>query len=209
LIDSPIAFTGSQVLRIVLNNKSLFGAVLAIPAALMLVGLSRGAVPPVDLLHPTGETSARLMIIAMMIAPLIALVGPRGWLRWLLARRRALGVAAFAYALLHLVLYMVDMGVLADMLAEFTAPGIWTGWAAFVLMIPLALTSNDASMRALKSGWKRLQRLAYPAALLTLLHWIFVHNNLVAALVHFVPLMLLLFLRSVRSPRPTLQGSKP
>jgi methionine sulfoxide reductase heme-binding subunit len=207
LIDNPIAFIGVPVLRIVLNNKPLFWAVLAIPAAFMMLGLSLGTASPDELLHPTGETSARLMIIAMMIAPLIAVIGPRRWLRWLLARRRALGVAAFAYALLHLVLYIVDMGLLADMLAEVTAPGIWTGWVAFALMIPLALTSNDASMRALKSGWKRLQRLVYPAALLTLLHWVFVHNNLVAALVHFAPLMLLLILRFVRSPRPTLQGS--
>lgn len=209
MIANPITTTDFGVLRIILNSKLLFWAVLAIPAMAMIIGLMRGAASPDELLHPTGETSARLMIIAMMIAPLIALVGPRGWLRWLLARRRAFGVAAFAYALLHLVLYVIDMGLLADMLAEFTAPGIWTGWVAFVLMIPLALTSNDASMRALKSGWKRLQRLAYPAALLTLLHWVFVHNNLVAALVHFVPLMLLLVLRFVRSLRPTLQGSTP
>ncbi len=209
MIDNPIAFIGLPVLRIILNNKPLFWAVVAIPAVFMVAGWSRGAVLSGDLLHPTGETSARLMIIAMMIAPLIAVIGPRGWLRWLLARRRALGVAAFGYALLHLILYLVDMGVLADMLAEFTAPGIWTGWVAFALMTPLALTSNDASMRALKSGWKRLQRLVYPAALLTLLHWVFVHNNLVAALVHFAPLMVLLILRFVRSPRPTLQGSTP
>ncbi len=162
---------------------------------------------PVDLLQPTGETSARLLIVAMMIAPLIALVGPLGWLRWLLARRRSIGVAAFAYAMLHLVLYIVDMELLSAMLAEITAPGIWTGWAAFVLMIPMALTSNNVAVRTLKSGWKRLQRLVYPAALLTLLHWVFVHNNLVAALVHFVPLMVLLLLRLARYPRSTLQGS--
>lgn len=195
------------MLRIVLNNKPLFWALLAIPAFMFISSWARGGTEPADLLHPTGETSARLMIVAMMIAPLIALIGPHDRLRWLLVRRRSIGVAASGYALLHLALYVVDMELLAAMLAEFTAPGIWTGWAAFVLMIPLALTSNNAAMRTLKSGWKRVQRLVYPAALLTLLHWIFVHNNLVAALVHFVPLMVLLLLRLARSPRPTLKGS--
>ncbi len=193
-------------MRTVLNSKLLLWVVLAIPAAAMLRAFLMGTTDAADLLHPSGEFSARLMIVAMMIAPLIAVVGAHGWLRWLLARRRALGVAAFGYAVLHLVLYVVDMGVLDDMLAEVGAPGIWTGWVAFALMIPLALTSNDASMRALQSGWKRLQRLAYPAALLTLAHWVFVHNNAVAALVHFAPLILLLVFRFVRSTRQPQQG---
>jgi sulfoxide reductase heme-binding subunit YedZ len=46
-------------------------------------------------------------------------------------------------------------------------------------------------MRALKAGWKRLQRLAYPAAVLTLVHWLFIHNNRWVALAHFAPLALL------------------
>lgn len=172
----------------------------------MLRAFFTGASDAADLLHPSGESSARLMIVAMMIAPLIAVVGARGWLRWLLARRRALGVAAFGYTLLHLVFYVVDMGRVADMLAELGAPGIWTGWAAFLLMVPLALTSNDASMRLLSAAWKRVQRLAYPAALLTLAHWVLVHNNVVAALAHFAPLALLLLLRFVRSPRQVLHS---
>ena len=194
-------------MRTVLNNKPLLWVVLAIPAAAMLPAFWTGATDAADLLHPSGEFSERLMIVSMMIAPLIAVIGPRGWLCWLLARRRALGVAAFGYAVLHLVLYVVDMGVIDDLLAEAGAPGIWTGWAAFALMIPLALTSNEASVRALRAGWKRLQRLAYPAALLTLAHWVLIHNNAVAALVHFAPLMLLLILRAVRSSPQPLQGS--
>jgi methionine sulfoxide reductase heme-binding subunit len=67
-------------------------------------------------------------------------------------------------------------------------------------MLPLALTSNDASMRRLRAGWKRLQRLVYPAALLTLLHWIWVHNSYAGALAHFVPLGLLLLARFIKKP---------
>ena len=170
----------------------------------MLSGYQNGAIATIDLLHPTGEWSARLMIVAMMLSPLVAIFGPRPWLNWLVRRRRALGVAAFAYAVLHLVFYIVDMGNLDDILAEFWALGIWTGWVAMLLFVPLALTSNDASMRALKAGWKRLQRLVYPTAILVLVHWIFIDNDIVPALVHFIPLTLVLAARlfSVHKTQP-------
>ena len=87
------------------------------------------------------------------------------------------------------------MGNLDDILAEFWALGIWTSWAAMLLFVPLGLTSNDASMRALKAGWKRLQRLVYPAAVLVLVHWIFIHNNLGPAFLHFIPLVLIVAAR--------------
>ncbi|NJS14443.1 MAG: iron reductase [Sphingopyxis sp.] len=163
------------------------------------------------MLHPTGETSARLMIAAMLIGPMMGLMGPRDRLRWLLARRRALGVAAFCYALLHMIFYVIDMGNVGDMLAEALAPGIWTGWAALLLIIPMALTSNNAAMRRLRRGWKQVQRLAYPAALLTLLHWAWVHNSYTAALAHLAPLALVWLLLTVRRlstnlPSPQIQS---
>jgi methionine sulfoxide reductase heme-binding subunit len=175
-------------MRTILNNKPLFWLLLAIPALLSLIGFWQGRIDSMDMLHPTGEWSARLMILAMMIGPLVSLFGPRPSTNWLVARRRYLGVGAFLYALLHLIFYVIDMGSVDDMLAEFLTPGIWTGWAAMAIMIPLALTSNDAAMRALKAGWKKLQRLVYPAAVLTLLHWMWVHNSYAGALVHFTPL---------------------
>ena len=195
------------VLRIILNKKPIFWLLLSIPALLMLRGYWSGEVIAMDMLHPTGEWSARLMIIAMMLSPLVSLLGPRPWLNWLVQRRRAFGVASFLYAVMHLAFYVVDMGNLDDMLAEFWALGIWTGWAAMLLFVPLAVTSNDASMRALKAGWKRLQRLVYPAALLVLVHWIFIHNNLGPALVHFVPLMLLVAARYFFTTKSQPQGA--
>jgi methionine sulfoxide reductase heme-binding subunit len=196
-----------EVLRIILNKKPIFWLLLSIPGALMLRGYWAGEIMAVDLLHPTGEWSARLMIIAMMLSPLVSLLGSRPWLNWLVQRRRSLGVAAFAYAVLHLIFYVIDMGNLEDMIAEFWAVGIWTGWAAMLLFVPLAVTSNDASMRALKAGWKRLQRLVYPAAVLVLVHWIFIHNNLGPALVHFIPLTLLVAARYFLTPKPQPQGA--
>jgi methionine sulfoxide reductase heme-binding subunit len=195
------------MLRFILNKKQVFWLLLAIPALLMLLRFYSGDVLAMDMLHPTGEWSARLMIIAMMLSPLVSLLGPKPWLGWLVQRRRALGVAAFAYAVLHLIFYVIDMGNLDDMLAEFWALGIWTGWAAMLLFVPLAMTSNDASMRRLKAGWKRLQRLVYPAAVLVLVHWIFIHNNLGPALVHFIPLALLVAARFFLSPKFQPKGA--
>lgn len=195
------------MLRIILNKKYFFWAMLVLPAACMLRGYQSGQIIAMDMLEPTGEWSARLMIVAMMLSPLVSLVGPKRWLNWLVQRRRALGVAAFCYAVLHLVFYLIDMGNIDDILAEFWALGIWSGWAAMLLFMPLAATSNEASVRAFKAGWKRLQRLVYPTAVLVLVHWIFVHNNLGPAMVHFIPLVALVAARFFFSPKTHPQGA--
>ena len=195
------------MLRIILNKKPTFWALLCLPAMLMMRPYVFGDVIAMDMLRPTGEWSARFMIAAMVLSPLLSLIGPRPWLSWLIQRRRALGVAAFGYAILHLIFYIIDMGNLDDILAEFWALGIWTGWAAILLFVPLGLTSNDASMRALKAGWKRLQRLVYPAAVLVLVHWIFIHNNLGSALLHFIPLVLIVAARYFLVNRPIFKGA--
>ena len=169
----------------------LLWAVLTLPAVPMFIGLTAGRQDLDLLLHPSGEFSARLMLVALMITPLRMLFSRVRWIGWLARHRRSLGVAAFAYAALHTLIYIVDMETLRNMLAEFGALGIWTGWLAFALFIPLAVTSNDASARRLGRNWKALHRVVYLAAVLTLVHWMFVHNNLVPALVHFVPLALL------------------
>lgn len=179
--------------RIVGNPFFLWG-LLALPSIPMVLAISGGGPGPDGqsvyemLLHPTGEFSARFMIIAMIITP-FRLIFPRSrfWF-WMGQRRRYFGVAAFAYAALHTALYVVDMGTLQAMLAELFALGIWTGWLALFIFLPLAITSNDWSVRKMGRFWKTLQRFVYAAALATLLHWIFVHNNVGPALVHFVPL---------------------
>ncbi|MDT9013322.1 ferric reductase-like transmembrane domain-containing protein [Novosphingobium sp. APW14] len=196
-------------MRTIINSVSLFWGVLALPGLVLLYGWSTGAILTMDMLHPTGETSARLMIAAMLIGPLAGLLGPRRWLLWLLARRRALGVAAFGYAAAHLAFYGIDMGSLRAVLGELPIASIWTGWLALALMLPMALTSNQAAMKRLRAGWKRVQQLAYPAAVLTLLHWWLIHDGAIAALVHFAPLALLwlaLALRQTFKSNPSPQA---
>ena len=144
-------------------------------------------------LHPTGEFAARFMIIAMLASPL-ALVF-KGWRgpNWLRKNRRYFGVAAFAYALAHTVLYLIDLGAVPKIVADLPKLYIWTGWIAFLIFVPLAITSSDYFVRRMGRTWKTLQRTTYAAAVLTLLHWGALHDwgGLGPALVHFVPLGLL------------------
>lgn len=173
------------------SGKLILWGLLALPSLAMVHAVTLGGAGFDEMLHPTGEFSARLLIVALMLTPLAMIFPGKRWIAWLVRRRRAFGVAAFGYAALHLLFYLIDMGSLDYVLDELLALGIWTGWAAFAIMLPLALASNEAAMRRLRNRWKPLQRLAYLAALLTLVHWIFVHNNLGPALVHFTPLALL------------------
>ncbi len=196
-------------MRTIINSVKLFWLILAVPGLAMLHGWWTGAIETMDMLHPTGETSARLMIAAMLVGPLAGVLGQRKWLMWLLARRRSLGVAAFAYAVAHLVFYAIDMGSLEAILGELPIASIWIGWLALALMLPMALTSNQAAMKLLRAAWKRVQQLAYPAAVLTLLHWWWVHDGATAALVHFAPLALLwllLALRKLNKSQPSPQA---
>jgi sulfoxide reductase heme-binding subunit YedZ len=184
-----------------LNSRIVFWLLLALPGAFAASDFAVGARDAMDMLHPTGEWSARLLIVALAITPLRGLTRGAAWVRWLAARRRWIGVAAFLYALAHLVFYVIDMGSLDMILGEALLLGIWTGWAAFFAMLAMALTSNDAAMRWLQAGWKRLQRLAYPAAVLTLVHWLVVHDGLVSALLHAAPLVLLELHRLIQNTR--------
>lgn len=172
---------------------------LAAPAASLLARALAPAADLDELTAASGEWAAWLLIAALAITPLLRLIPA---LRPIRPHRRAIGLAAFATATLHLGLYLLTMAELAPILAELTAPGIWTGWLALALMLPLALTSSNAAMRSLGANWKRLQRLAYPAALLTFAHMALVHDALRDMLWLALPLLALQLTRLI--PRRSL-----
>jgi sulfoxide reductase heme-binding subunit YedZ len=190
------------MVRASLAKLGLWG-LLALPAAVIFFRLFAGEMLA-DQLAVTGEWSARLIIIALMLTPLVQLFPASKTVRWLIRHRRAFGVAGFAYALLHLIIYVIDMTTIADMISELSAPAIWTAWLAFFCLIPPAFSSSDAAMRWLRRQWKAVQRLAYPAAIFTLIHWVLVHDGLAEALLHFLPLVALQLLRVSRlfTPKP-------
>lgn len=169
-------------------------AVLSLPALTMMPGLLTASGREFHfLLHPSGEWAARLLILTMCITPLMQLTKGAVWVRWLRANRRYFGVASFAYAAVHVYVYVVGAGSLAKLLAEATAFDMWTGWAAFATFIPLAATSMDYAVRKLGLWWKPLQKWTYASAVLVLLHWASLHgwNEPMGAVVNFAPLIVL------------------
>ena len=175
--------------------RPLLWLVLALPAAVMAWRLGTSQVTPFDLYHPTGELSLRLMILALLPGPLVEFFGANRFLRGWIAVRRNLGVAAFAYALLHLAAYILDMQAIPAMLGEIGLPGIWTGWLALALLVVPASISTDRAVRSLGRRWKHWQRLVYPALLLALAHWTLLDRAWGPALVHLAPLLLAWSLR--------------
>ncbi len=195
-----------STVRAILNHHLFFWAILSLPAIPMLASLASGEPEAVHrLIHPTGEFAARFLILALMATPLAMLL--RGWRgpRWLRKRRRYLGVAAFGYAAAHTAFYLVDMGAAAFVSEEILSLAIWTGWLAFLIFVPLAVTSTDRWVRTLGKRWKTLHRTVYIAAVLTLLHWAALHDwgGVGPALVHFGPLALLEAYRVARWIRLT------
>lgn len=177
-------------------DKAFLWSLLAVPAAWLAVRYAGEAEPWLsDYVAATGLWSARFLVLALCLTPLQMLIGHRPWLAWTIRHRRAIGVAAFLYTLVHVALYAIDMGTFDAIADEAIIPSMVAGWIAMAAMAIPAITSTDAAMRALAAGWKRVQRFAYPAAFLTLIHWALVHDGFSEALLHFAPLILLEALR--------------
>lgn len=122
-------------------------------------------------IRDSGDWAAWLLLATLAISPLRLGLGPGVITNWLMRRRRDFGVASFAYAGAHTVVYLAGKASWATVLDEARAPDLLTGWIALALFLPLAATSNDIAVRALKRSWKRLHRLVHPAAVLVFAHW--------------------------------------
>lgn len=154
--------------------KPLVFVAALLPLAALVFGAATGGLganPAEALIHATGLWALRLLCLTLAISPLRrALQQPA-----LLRLRRMLGLFTFFYAALHLLAYAwLDMGLLpADIARDIVKrPFILVGFAAFVLMLPLALTSFNRAIRALGGRrWQALHRLVYAVALLALLHF--------------------------------------
>jgi len=130
-----------------------------------------GADPMRELEHALGLWALRFLILTLAITPLRQLAGVN-----LLRYRRALGLSAFYYALMHLTTYLVlDQGldfhaIGADILKR---PYITIGMTCFIVLLPLGLTSNNLAIRRLGGKmWQGLHRFVYLAAILAVLHFL-------------------------------------
>lgn len=143
-----------------------------LPFVFMLYGAlsnSLGPDPGEQLMHVSGEWSIRLLALTLLVTPL------RYWTGWqvLLKMRRMLGLYAFFYACIHLLVFLqLFIGWLPQVLLEelVERPYITVGFASLVLMLPLAVTSTRGMQRRLKRNWQRLHRLVYPAAIFACVH---------------------------------------
>jgi len=130
-----------------------------------------GAEPVEEILHRTGGWALRLLLMSLAVTPLRRLMG---W-NALAPHRRTLGLLAFGYACLHLTTYLAfelefDPAELEKSLVE--RPYITAGFTAFVLLLPLALTSTRRAQKRLGTRWQRLHRLVYLALTAASVHFL-------------------------------------
>ncbi len=146
----------------------------------------------------TGEWAIRLLILSLAITPL------RYLLNWPYAFRfrRMIGLFAYFYVCMHLLVFLMFLlqwqwGAIGREIAE--RPFITIGFAGFVLLTLLALTSFNAAQRKLGRNWKRLHRLTYAASILGVMHviWI-VRSSYFDAVLYGSLVLLLLAYRLLR-----------
>ena len=184
------------------SNRFIIWLLLSIPAVVVLSEFAVGEISYKGVIYETGEFGVRFLIVALVATPLAMMFPSRGLTRWLLLNRRYIGVAAFGYVFLHSLFYLLDERARGVNEEEFFRFGIWTGWLAFFLFLLLAATSNDFAMKELGRDWKIIQRFVYLAAVLTLLHWVYIdvrHQEWVPALLHFSPVIVLSVYRVYRN----------
>jgi sulfoxide reductase heme-binding subunit YedZ len=153
--------------------SALVWIAIALPALWIAAQAARGALGanPVETLErETGAWTLRLLLATLAVTPLRRLAG---W-QAIAKHRRRLGLAAFAYAAAHFATWAaIDNGLAWRVLVEDVVerPFVTMGFAAFVLLVPLAVTSTRASIRRLGKRWVALHRLVYVAAVLAIVHF--------------------------------------
>ena len=154
-----------------------------------------GPDPAESIMHSTGEWALRILLVTLAVSPVRKLWG---W-RWPMTLRRMLGLFAFFYATVHLASFgHFYIGWTPSILLEelVERPYITVGALAWVLMLPLAVTSTRKMQRRLKRNWRRLHRAVYPAAMLACLHLLWqARSDLGEPILYSVLLFLLLIWR--------------
>ena len=123
-----------------------------------------------EVLHRLGDTSLILLLVTLSVTPVRRLTG------WndLAPLRRPIGLFAFFYLTIHFLWYaVIDEGLAFEFIVEDVVerPYILVGFTAWLLLIPLAITSTKGWIRRLKKNWQRLHRLVYVSTGLGLLHF--------------------------------------
>jgi sulfoxide reductase heme-binding subunit YedZ len=123
-----------------------------------------------DLQQRTGRTAITLLMLSLTCSPLNSLFGWREPLK----RRRAIGLYAFLYATIHMLIFVeLDYGLAWSLITRTIVdkPYILVGVTSFLLLVPLAMTSFDIWKQRMGKRWKRLHQTIYLIAPLTVLHF--------------------------------------
>ncbi len=160
-----------------------------------------GPDPVAALEHRSGDWALRLLLVTLAVSPLRQLSGVSAVLRF----RRMLGLFAFFYASLHLAIYLfIDLGGFWRQVFEeiVKRPYITVGFLAWLLLLPLAVTSTRGMMRRLGRNWGRLHTLVYPIGLLAVLHylWLVKSGQKIAVREPLIYLAIYLVLMAFRVP---------
>ena len=169
-----------------------------IPIALTIWNFWRGqlSVNPIqDVTFLTGWYALVLLILSLGCTPLNTFLG---W-RWVLPLRKLFGLYAFLYASLHFLIFVgLDYGFDLELiwLTILEKRYVLVGFTAFLLLIPLAITSTKGWMRRLGKDWKRLHRLVYFISPLVIVHFVWlVKSDIRRPLAYGAVIALLLILR--------------
>ena len=197
-----------QVARI---KAGLFTLCLIPFARLVYGGFANalGANPIETITRSTGWWTLFLLMATLTVAPLRRWTGAN----WLLKMRRMLGLFAFFYASAHFVTFVwfehwFDVAeILRDVVKR---PFVTVGFAAFLLLLPLALTSTNGMVRKLGRNWQRLHRLIYAIATLGVVHfWWLVKRDVTEPLVFALILAVLLGIRVLWRARAGRSAGQP
>lgn len=193
--------------RLAAVKVALFVAALA-PAALLVWDLAfdgLGPDPVEALQRRTGAWTFNFLLLTLAVTPLRSLTG----LHWLLRLRRMLGLYAFFYGTLHFLAFIgFDHAFDVDAIARdvLKRPFTTVGFAAWAIMLPLALTSHQGAIRALGGRrWQALHRSVYAAGILAALHYLWLAQALLWPILYATLLALLLGWRAqdrIRRHRP-------
>jgi len=189
--------------RIAASKPFVFAACL-IPLAWLAwdtLNDALGTDPVAQLEHRSGDWTLRLLLATLAITPLRMLTRQN----WLIRYRRMFGLFAFFYASVHMSIYLIiDLGGFwSQIFAEIAKkPYITVGFAAWLMMIPLAITSTKGMIRRLGRNWQRLHRLVYLIGLCGVLHfmWLVKSGNKIAVTEPLIYLGILIVLLALRVP---------
>ena len=190
-----------------MNNVWLFWFALTLPLIWLVLDKLITGVRLGKMFYWTGVISLILIFICLAITPLRRVFRGASWIRWLASRRRYIGVAGFAYTLIHTLVWIRQIKI-ERFLESFTEIGLITAWLGFIILIAMAVTSNDLSVRKLGPKWKSLQRWVLVATPLALFHWFIVSNFRLDNIVIYGGAFVLIMLSRVVVNNSTSQNQK-